>query len=77
MHGGTLLERARLELHLSNQELYADYFALGGTATSAEMKAYLAGDTELSPLEHDVLTHALNESFLEAGNSLPLPYARP
>ena len=26
MHGGTLLERARLELHLSNQELYADYF---------------------------------------------------
>jgi hypothetical protein len=47
--------------HLSLDELWLRYFAFGGTAGRVEIDAYLQGLLSLSPVQHDMLAHALNE----------------
>jgi hypothetical protein len=54
--------------------LWLDYFALGGTASPEEIEAYLRDRGTLDPTQHDVLAHAINERYAEAGMDHPAPY---
>lgn len=71
---GRQLDAYRRELTLTNAELWLAYFGLGGTATPAQVDAYLAGTSSLSVREHNTLTLALNEAFLDVGADHPIRY---
>ena len=65
---GEDVERHRLHLEMSVEDLYLRYLALTGTATQHEVEGYLGGDNPmLDPREHDVLVLAVNEAYLELG----------
>jgi hypothetical protein len=66
---------ARREVGLSQAELWARYFALGGGATPDELEAVVEGASTLGAHEHDVLVHALNERSIELGSSRRWPYS--
>jgi hypothetical protein len=72
---GTQLDAARQVLGADLLALWVAYFALGGTATPREIEAYLSGEGTLDPVQHDVLAHAINERYAEAGMDHPAPYA--
>jgi len=55
--------------------VWRDYFALGGTATPRQIEDYLRGQGTLAPLQHDMLAHAINEHYAEAGMDHPAPYS--
>lgn len=50
---------------LSVDELWLRYFALGGEAGEVEVEAYLSGLMLMTPLQHDILAHAINERLDE------------
>ncbi|MHB8342518.1 MAG: hypothetical protein ACYDB7_15310, partial [Mycobacteriales bacterium] len=60
---GELLDAFRQEAELSHAELWLRYFELGGMGTPLEVEGYLYGALRPSAHDHDVLAHALNESF--------------
>lgn len=68
------LAPARRRADLSVIGLYVRYVALGGGATSAELEAHMDRGAPLTPTEHDIAVHAINERFLELGDSERLPY---
>ena len=70
-----LLDRYRVDAHLSNGELWLRYFELGGMRTGADLEAYLLGILQPSIHDHDVIAHALNERFVEMGGNHPVPYS--
>ena len=51
--------------HLTVDELWLRYFALGGIAGRFEIEAYLSGALALPPSEHDMVAHAINERLDE------------
>jgi hypothetical protein len=69
-----LLERARLDAGLSQEELWMRYFELGGMSTALEVDAFLYGALVPTIHDHDLLAHALNERFVELGGNHPVPY---
>ena len=71
------LRAARDFLELGVMDLWIAYFELGGTQDAAHLHAYLDGEGETSPGDHDVIVHALNEVFLDRGLDHPLDYAMP
>jgi len=73
-HLGTTLDVARTDAGLSNDELWARYFGLGGMAMPLEVEAFLLGLVEPSAHDHEVLVHALNERFSELGRNHPVPH---
>ena len=50
---------------LTLPQLWLRYFALGGEAGETELDAYLNGAMTMTPLQHDVLAHAINERLDE------------
>ena len=75
MKEGTRLDAARRELGLSVARLWKRYFGLGGNATPEETARYLDGEAALPRVEHDMLTHAVNEEFMDEGMDHPIPYS--
>ena len=75
VRGGRQIKAGCLALGLSLVELWCLYFALGGSATPAEMADYLEDRVTLPFVEHDMLAHALNERFSARGTGYPVPYA--
>jgi hypothetical protein len=71
---GAVLDRARIELGLSQGDLWFHYFALGGMSSAIDVEAYLADILEPSTHDHDLIAHALNELFTELGQNHPVPY---
>jgi hypothetical protein len=69
------LRAARQFLELTIMELWIDYFALGGIQDAKTLAAYLNGDGETSPGDHDAIVQALNEVFIDRGLNHPLDYA--
>jgi hypothetical protein len=65
---------------LSYSQLWLLYFALGGTATTEQVEAYVnvgAGRPfDDGGIQHDTLVHALNERFMDMDLDHPLPYQR-
>jgi hypothetical protein len=68
-----LLEEARTRLELSLEDLWRDYFALGGNASPLELEAFLHGAMNAPRREYDILAHALNERFMQRGQDHPIP----
>lgn len=71
------LEAARVELGLTPHDLWINYFALGGRCDSRELGAYRGGSDATTDADHDVIAHALNETFVDRGRHHPMPYRRP
>lgn len=69
------LEAARDMLGLSVDELWLDYFGLGGNLPTAAVSASLSGGQELGDHDYDVLVQALNEHFVDLDQGHPLLYA--
>jgi len=68
-----ILEAARVQAGMSFDELWMDYFALGGTSSPEIVRSYLAGSGTQS-MDYDVLAQAINERFVEDGGNHPVPY---
>lgn len=59
---------------LSLEDLWLRYFEIAGDASPLELEAFLQGILTPDRREHDKLVHALNERFMELGDSFRLPY---
>lgn len=70
-----LLDRARRDTGLSHGALWLRYFAVGGTASTLELEAFLCGALEPTTHEYNLLAVALNERFVELGGNHPIPYS--
>ncbi|MDQ0734748.1 hypothetical protein [Arthrobacter agilis] len=51
---------------LDVQSVWIRYFSLSGNADEFEVDAYLSGLITLSPLDRDLVSHAVNELITEA-----------
>ncbi|MBV8980443.1 MAG: hypothetical protein JO086_06060 [Acidimicrobiia bacterium] len=71
----TPLEQACRDAELSNGDLWLRYFALGGTASPGEVRAYVHGGTHLTRAQNDVVIQAMNERYMELERPNRLPYA--
>jgi hypothetical protein len=69
------VEAARGMLDLSLHRLWIDYIGLGGSLMPGEVRAFLAGERQLSDHDHDMLVQSLNERFQDRGGDHPLDYA--
>ena len=69
-----LLEAAMGVLGATVQDVWVDYFAVGGNASREEVAAMLAGGRPLDRLDHDRLALVLNERMADAGFGRPLAY---
>lgn len=67
-------ETARQQAGLSAIELWLAYFSLGGLATPGDLESILAGRTRADRRDHDLLSLALNERFLDMDLDHPMPY---
>lgn len=61
---------------LTFQQMWIDYFALGGDAGELEVEGYLAGLMPLPALQRDMLAQALNERLDAAAPAARAPYSR-
>jgi len=62
---------------LTIDELWMQYFALGGEAAIIDVDAYVHGLTELPPLQRDILAHAVNERLDQLTPPQRATYSRP
>lgn len=51
------------------------YFTLGGKADRLEFEAFFHGIMRPDSSQYDVLAHAINEHFMDAGDGFRVPYA--
>ena len=75
MVDGATLNNARQLADVTVRDLWMRYFALGGTASRADLSALLRGDMEFGAEQYDVVAHAINERFVELDMDHPVPYA--
>ncbi|MDQ0734718.1 hypothetical protein [Arthrobacter agilis] len=67
----TAEEQRRLTLHamqlsgLTVQNVWIRYFSLAGNVDEFEVDAYLNGMISLTPLDRDLVSHAVNELIAE------------
>ncbi len=59
---------------ISLEELWLDYFALGGDATPSQVREFLAGSAPLEQADHDRLVVVLNERLAASGQGRPLAF---
>lgn len=45
--------------------------------TQRKLGAYRDGSNATTEADHDVIAHALNETFVDRGRNHPMPYRRP
>jgi len=75
MTAGELLDRARLNVHLSRDDLYWRYFALGGSARRSSVEKLLDGHSDAwKPAEVNILIQAVNERYAEIGKRVLVAY---
>ncbi len=73
--GGGVLERARKFAKLTHRQLWLSYLGLGGDASPVEVESYLAGGSEPTRREYNILAHALNERLMDLGLATNIQYA--
>lgn len=69
-----MIEKFRRQAKLTRRELWQRFYALGGNATEAQVKEFLAGTSALGRPEYDRLAQALNERFAELDQDTRVPY---
>lgn len=62
-------------LSMSVNELWIDYFGLGGNYLVTKLSAFLDHGAPIDSHNYDVLVHALNERFCARSYGFPLLYA--
>ena len=72
-----LSRHAQVSARLSTDELWRRYFAIGGTAGSLELDAYLNGALELPAEQRDRVALAINEHIDALAGKVRAPYSRP
>ena len=72
--GTAEMNRARIELGLTCDQLWLRYFELGGMTPALELEAILHGAFGATAVDSDRIAHALNERFSELGLNHPVPY---
>lgn len=68
------LDVARLQLGMSMMDLWVEYFALGGNLDAHSLGGYLRGERDVTNAQHDMIAHALNETFQDRGLDSPIAY---
>lgn len=68
------IQRACDELGLSLHDLWMRYFALGGTRLPEELGSLVRSQEPSDTGDYDVLVHAINEQYMDAGRPERLPY---
>jgi len=77
MTSGEVLDRARLYVALSRDDLYWRYFALGGSARRSSVEKLLDGHSdEWKPAEVNILVQAVNERYAEIGMKALVAYVK-
>ena len=71
-----VLEPARVLARLTLEQLWFNYFAIGGGSSVDRIAEYLSGAAVPSDLEYDHLAQAINDRFVELGLDHPVPYSR-
>ena len=71
----TPIEAARSMLAVPLDDLWVDYFALGGSLAPGELRAFFDGRRSVDDRDYDRLVQALNERFTDRGEDHPLDYA--
>jgi hypothetical protein len=69
-----LLDEARQRLGLSVRDLWIRYFAIGGGVDQMEFEGFLHGMIKIDRFQYNVLAHAINEAFMDAGSTERVPY---
>jgi hypothetical protein len=72
----SLIRAAQRAAHLSTEDLWLRYFALGGTADLVSLEAFLAGALDLETTERDRVAAAVNE-HLDSLVTRRAPYSTP
>jgi hypothetical protein len=67
-----ILERAREQTGMSLDELWVNYFGLGGKAGPVELEAFVRGLLKPDSYQYNVIAHALNERFMSQGRDHPV-----
>jgi hypothetical protein len=70
-----LLAACYARSHLTPEQLWMRYFALGGSQSLLELDAYLNGLTTLPRVDRDMLAHAVNERLDEVAGPARAPYS--
>ncbi|SFW84656.1 PP2C family protein-serine/threonine phosphatase [Amycolatopsis australiensis] len=70
-----LLAACFAQSHLTPEQLWMRYFALGGSLSLLDLDAYLNGLTALPRLDRDMLAHAVNERLDELSGPPRAPYS--
>ncbi len=68
------LETARTDLGLSVEQLWLEYFALGGNGGPDDVRRWLADGRGVPSRDHNVLAQALNEEYSTRGRNHPVPF---
>jgi hypothetical protein len=71
------VDRARVQAHLTVQQLWLHYISLSGVADLLEVDAYLNGLFTLGSYQEDKLSYAVNEELDEQHEAARLPYTSP
>lgn len=69
------IEAGRLQLGLTNRDLWLGYFELGGNGSLVDVGLWLTGQVRLPLRDHDVLALVLNEVFNDRGLNHPVAYS--
>ena len=68
------LEAARHDLGFTYMDLWIEYFALGGYLDVNGLTNYLTGTRAATRSDHNLIAHALNETYRDRGQDNPLTY---
>jgi hypothetical protein len=75
LHAGAALATGLALSDFTFEQFWTTYMAMGGNHPPVELAAYLLGDVDCTPHEHDVAAHALNERCTDLGLGRPVRYA--
>jgi hypothetical protein len=59
---------------LTVTELWLRYLAVGGTASPAQVDAYVHGRPDPDSHQHNLIAQAINEYFIDRGEDHPVSY---
>ena len=76
IHEGSSLLPALAFSGLSVDEMWLDYWALGGSRQVEDLVTYMAGGSAWSAREHDLAALALNEECHSLGFGYPAAYGK-
>jgi hypothetical protein len=72
---GGMISRARQELAMTVPEVWLAYIGVGGDATLALLRTWVAGKSAIPDRDYDFIVQGLNDRFVDRGQNHPVPYS--